>query len=96
LGTDLLKQKATLPLIRLLETVSPPDRVELISILSRSGNHHRDALRPWFDRSDAIAYARQQARLFTQRADAGLAALPATPALDSLRGLTDFVVTRHQ
>ena len=28
LGTDLLKQKATLPLIRLLETVSPADRTE--------------------------------------------------------------------
>lgn len=96
LGTDLLKQKATLPLIRLLDTVSPSERAKLIAILSRSGNHHRDALRPWLDRSDAIAYARQQARLFTQRADSGLALLPATPALDSLRGLTDFVVTRHQ
>ena len=59
-------------------------------------NHHRDALRPWFERYDAISYAREKAQWFTQRAGGELASLPATPACDSLRGLTDFVVTRHQ
>ncbi len=96
LGTDLLKQKATLPLIRLLETIGAEDRVELVSVLSRSGNHHRDALRPWFERHDAISYAREKARWFTRRADGELALLPATTACDCLRGLTDFVVTRNQ
>jgi octaprenyl-diphosphate synthase len=96
LGTDLLKQKATLPLIHLLDTVSPKERVELNSLLSRSDNHHRDALRPWFERYDAIPYARQRARSFTRQAGGELAGLPPTPACKSLLGLTDFVVSRHQ
>lgn len=96
LGTDLVKQKATLPLIRMLGSVSAAERVELVSLLNRSGNHHRDALRPWLDRCDAIGYAREKAQWFTRRADGELALFPATAARDSLRGLTDFVVTRHQ
>ncbi len=96
LGTDLLKQKATLPLIRLLGTATPPEQTEIREVLFRSGNHHRDALRPWFDRSDAIAYARGQARSFTQRAGGQLAALPPSPASESLLGLTDFVIERRQ
>ena len=96
LGTDLSKQKATLPLIRLLDTVAAEDRVELVAVLSRSGNHHRQALRPWLERYDAISYAQEKAQWFTRRAGGELAALPTTTACDSLRGLTDFVVTRHQ
>jgi octaprenyl-diphosphate synthase len=96
LGTDLSKQKATLPLIRLLDTVSAEDRASLVSLLSRSGNHHREALEPWLERSDALSYAREKAVWFTRQAGGELAALPATSACTSLRGLTDFVVTRHQ
>ena len=96
LGTDLLKQKATLPLIRLLDTVGPQERVELSSLLSRSDNHRRDALRPWLARSDAVAYARGQARWYTRRAGGRLAGLPPTPASESLLGLTSFVVDRRQ
>jgi octaprenyl-diphosphate synthase len=96
LGTDLRKQKATLPLIRLLDTVSAEDRESLVSLLSRSGNHHRDALRPWLEGCDAIAYSREKARWFTQRASEALASLPTSAACDSLLGLTDFVVARHQ
>jgi octaprenyl-diphosphate synthase len=96
LGTDLLKQKATLPLIHLLGAISPSERAELTAVLSRSDNHHRDVLRPWFERYDAIPYAREQARLYSRQACGELAVLPATPACDSLSALTDFVINRHQ
>ena len=96
LGTDLLKQKATLPVIRLLESVTAPERGELMSLLSRSDNHHRDALRPWFERYDAIGYAREKAQWFTRQASEHLCPLPPTAAAQSLLGLTDFVVSRHQ
>ena len=43
----------------LLATVGPPRVPELNTLLSRSDNHHRDALRPWFERYDAIAYAQR-------------------------------------
>ena len=96
LGTDLLKQKATLPLIRLLGSISPSDRAELTAALSQSDNHHREILRPWFERHDAISYARERARSFTQRACDELATLPRTAACQSLLGLTEFVVDRRQ
>jgi octaprenyl-diphosphate synthase len=96
LGTDLVKEKATLPLIRLLTTIGAADRTELTTVLSQSDNHHRDILRPWFDRCDAIPYSRDRARAFSHQACGELAALPATAACGSLSALTDFVVNRHQ
>jgi len=96
LGTDLLKQKATLPLIRLLETVGAEDRVKLTSSLSDGGNHHRDVLRPWLKRCDAISYALSRARSFTGRARGELALLSPSAARESLSGLANFVVDRHQ
>lgn len=96
LGTDLLKQKATLPLIRLLETVSPTEREQLTTSLSQSDNHRRDLLGSWFERYDAIPYCRERARSFSRKACGELSVLPATPACGSLSALTDFVINRHQ
>ena len=58
LGTDLLKQKSTLPLIRLLDRLSLAERAELLAKLSCSESNHRDILRPFWEASDAISYAR--------------------------------------
>jgi octaprenyl-diphosphate synthase len=96
LGTDLLKQKATLPLIRLLQVVEAKDRAELVAQLSSSEEHHRTILAPWLERFDTIAYARERARWFTERARGELASFSPSPALDSLLGLTEFVIMRHQ
>ncbi len=60
LGTDLVKQKSTLPLIRALQQAATPPARRWV-VLFRSGNHRRQALRPWLNRFDAIAYARGQA-----------------------------------
>ena len=68
LGTDLLKQKATLPLIRLFEAVDPQQRQQIHTLLAQSGNHHRDAMRPWFEQFDTIGYARGQAESFSRQA----------------------------
>jgi octaprenyl-diphosphate synthase len=96
LGTDLLKQKFTLPLIRLLNRVSARERPELLDLLAASDNHRREALRPWFARFDAIEYARGQAEKYARFAAEELHLLPPSPALDSLRELTRFVVQRKQ
>ena len=96
LGTDLLKQKATLPLIRLFSRTSEQDRAEVLAILSRCDNHRRDALQPWLDGSDAIDYARGKARWYAQRADEQLDVLPPGELSDALRQLSEFVVTRRQ
>ncbi len=95
LGTDLLKQKATLPLIRLLHQTPADERPSLITALSASDNHRLEMLRTWIDRSDAISYARNRALAFTQLAAEELRTLPPSPALDCLQGMTEFVINRQ-
>jgi octaprenyl-diphosphate synthase len=95
LGTDLLKQKTTLPVIRLLATLDPPDRQQVLAALSDPAGRNRDALRPWFDRTDAIAYARRRAGDYVQLAIDQLAAVPPSPIREVLVNLARFVVARE-
>jgi len=95
LGTDLAKQKATLPGIRLLGQLPPAEHEQVMAILTGSDNHHLDALRPWFGRSDAIEYTRARAIEFADSAAAELDAVPAGPHRDLLARLTDFIVHRR-
>jgi octaprenyl-diphosphate synthase len=95
LGTDLQKQKSTLPVIRLLEQSAPPERERLIAQLHSSDNHRREMLRPHLENSDAIAYAREKAMVFGQLAVRQLDVLPPSAARDSLAGLAEFVVSRQ-
>lgn len=95
LGTDLHKQKATLPLIRLLDQASPSEKNELVGLLSASGNHRLEMLRSWFEQSNAISYAQNRAVSFSRLAAEELRALPPSPALDCLQGITEFVINRQ-
>ena len=95
LGTDLLKQKSTLPLIRLLDQSTPAQRAELLARLSGEENHRSEFLRGRWGGSDAIPYTRAKAVESTRLACGYLDALPPSPARDSLRDLTEFVVNRQ-
>jgi len=95
LGSDLVKEKSTLPLIRVLGRANSGERCEVVELLSRSGNHRREALRPWLDRFDAIAYAQEKAQWYGRRASEAIEGLPASAARDAMQELTDFVVTRQ-
>jgi len=94
LGTDLVKQKPTLPLIRMLQQTDSSQRRAILGILHAEGNHRRDALRPWLERCDAIDYARQKALGYAQAARDQLPVVPAGPARQALAGLTEFVTAR--
>ncbi|HEX5445487.1 MAG TPA: polyprenyl synthetase family protein, partial [Pirellulales bacterium] len=96
LGTDLEQQKLTLPLIRLLSQLNEADRRRVRSILVRRDERAFDALRPWLESSDALAYARNTARDYAKRAAAQLRTLPAGPERSLLRRLAKFVVERRQ
>lgn len=96
LGTDLEQQKLTLPLIRLLNQLSETDRRLVRAILTRPGERAVDALRPWLESSDALAYARSAARDYAKRAAAQLRLLPAGIERSVLRRLARFVVERRQ
>ena len=96
LGTDLIKQKPTLPLIRLLSRSAKVQRDRLVTLLSGNNGHHREVLEPWLDRSDAISYAQVRALGYTRSGKQHLDAAPRTPACDTLRDLADFLVRREQ
>ncbi len=96
LGTDLVKQKPTLPLIRLLGQSSPEQRGEMIEVLSNTTEHHREALWPWLKNSDAIEYAKRKAIHFVEEASAELATWPSAPSKESLVGIARFVIDRRQ
>jgi octaprenyl-diphosphate synthase len=94
LGTDLEQKKLTLPLIRLLSQASPPAASRLRQLLAAPGNHKREALGPFLNESDAVAYTVQRARAFAAHARQELTCLPPSPCRTILEVLTERVVER--
>jgi len=94
LGTDLEKQKLTLPLIRLLDTCSPALAGRLRAVLADPRGDHRRELRPHLDASGALDYARSRARGCIASALEALDCLPESPAKSTLRGLAQHVIVR--
>ena len=95
LGTDLQKQKMTLPLIRLLSLATADERTNLIALLSDSRQSRREVLLPRLEQTGSLEYARSRAQHYAQTAATHLSTLPDTPARDTLRQLTEFVVLRR-
>lgn len=96
LGTDLNKQKPTLPVIRLLGQLDERERAEVVAILCRSDDHRAEALRPWLQRYDAVTYAQHAAIRYVRRAREELDRIPCTPQRETLKELADFVILRDQ
>jgi octaprenyl-diphosphate synthase len=93
LGTDLEKQKPTLPVIRALELASVADRATILDLVS--GDDRRpESLSPFLERYEAIDYARERALTFARRARHRLEVLDRSPARDVLSLMTEFVVSR--
>jgi octaprenyl-diphosphate synthase len=94
LGTDLEQQKATLPLIHVLQAANAGDRREVLEIARRNGNHRLEALAPFFHRYDAFAYSYAVARRFADEAEQQLDDIPPSSAREALQKLTEFVISR--
>lgn len=94
LGSDLQKQKLTLPLIRLLNTASEQDAAEIRQLLSRPEESTRDRLAPFFERSDAFEYTNNCAKGLAVDARRQLELLPNTPARRILSEIAEFAVQR--
>lgn len=94
LGTDLEKQKLTLPLIRLLATV-PPDVAEQVrELLSRSDPELRRRIQPELEASGALEYAWERAKEATRSALSALETLPDSRARNVLQSMTHHVLRR--
>lgn len=94
LGTDLEKQKPTLPIIRLLETADAGRREELLTLLNSTQPEARAELFAQLRESDAFEYATAKAESYTEQARAELESLPKSPSRDTLEQMTHFVVNR--
>ena len=96
LGTDLEKQKPTLPVIRLLAKASVARREPLLALLRSGVADARAQVLEALRRSDALDYAREKALVYSRQACEELDCLPPGPARDLLMQLTQLVVSRRE
>ncbi|WP_435019756.1 polyprenyl synthetase family protein [Tundrisphaera sp. TA3] len=94
LGTDLEKQKLTLPLIRLLATLPRAEADDLRHRLGDASPEFRRELRPRLEASGALDYAWEQAKAYAARAAQVLDLVPDSPSRAVLQSLTYHVVRR--
>lgn len=94
LGTDLEKQKPTLPVIHCYQQANERERRELVALLESPSPATRRQLQAWLERFSALDYARQTAQRFADDARHQLDDLPLSTAKEALVELTDFVVGR--
>ncbi len=94
LGTDLEKQKPTLPLIRALQIASVAERQDMLAALQGESGSSLDRLRVRFEQLDVLTYTRNKATAYAQQALDELVGLPDSPAVQSLRQMAAFVVQR--
>jgi octaprenyl-diphosphate synthase len=95
LGTDLEKQKLTLPLIHLLADLDAETNARVRQLLSSPGNHKREALRPYLVERGVVHSASRRGEDFAARAREELRCLPASEYRGVLEGLTEQVVHRR-
>jgi octaprenyl-diphosphate synthase len=95
LGTDLEKQKLTLPLIRLLSESDAAQRAELIALMTCGTSAARGQIAQLLERSDALDYARDKAKSFVALAETEAHHLPSGSARDVLLELSELVVSRQ-
>lgn len=93
MGTDLEKQKPTLPIIYTLEKASITDRQELVEVLS-SDHRQTSQILPFIEKYGGIEFAREQAIRYARRAAKRLEYLPAGSCRDTLATMAEFVVSR--
>jgi octaprenyl-diphosphate synthase len=94
LGTDLEKQKLTLPIIRLLAASPPESAPRIRALLAEARPDARRELRPYLEATGALEAAWEHAERFARSARSRLDCLPESPARDLLAQLTRHVVRR--
>ena len=94
LGTDLLKQKLTLPVIRLLEMVPDERRERVRNLLRHPTEAARLALIAEMEAAGSLVSARRCAEDYCRSATDRLRILPPSNARDVLAALTRHVLRR--
>jgi len=96
--SDIRGGKVTLPLIHALRQATPGDRARLLTLLGQGMqiDGQLQEVQQLLGRYRGVSYALETAAAYSRRAAKALAPLPDTPARDSLRALTEFVVVRSR
>jgi octaprenyl-diphosphate synthase len=94
LGTDLEKQKLTLPVIRLLKLVDAATALTIRDILNDGSPDQRQLLRPYLEDSGALASAWHQAKHHVKQALDAIDFLDDSQSKSMLRMLAQYVVRR--
>jgi len=96
LGTDLLKQKPTLPVIRLLQMTTAEQRPGLLDQLKNPSPENVSRLRDQLVRSGAIDYARQKAMELVSSAIRHLENLEPNEGRSGLQAVAKYIVGRQR
>ena len=94
LGTDLEKQKLTLPIIRLLSLADPAAGATIRGLLREAKAEGRRRLRPYLEQTGSLEYAWQRAKQHVRLALDELDRLADSQATRALRTLAQFVMRR--
>jgi octaprenyl-diphosphate synthase len=95
LGTDLNKQKPTLPLIRALELADVAERGRLVAAIESDDVRQRaDLLGELLNSFGALEYTQDKALFFAERAHSHLDDLEQSDAVRTLRLMSQFVIRR--
>jgi octaprenyl-diphosphate synthase len=94
IGSDFRKQKTTLPLIRFQHTADRTEVAQLQRLFESPDTNQNSAVVKLLQGSDALVYTQQKAMEYVEAAARDLAALPGSPARDSLVQITRFAIDR--
>ncbi len=95
LGTDLEKEKPTLPLIHCLAQAGETERSELLRLMQLPAAERGPQLLDRLEASGSIAYARRRAAEYADSAAQRLSHLPDGPSKQILLNLPEFVIDRR-
>ena len=93
LGTDLLNQKPTLPVIHSLENSNGSERQKLVSALTDEKSTNADVV-GMLEQTSSIEYAREVAQRHAKLATDFTKTLPTNEYVESLESLANFVLSR--
>lgn len=95
LGSDIAKQKLTLPIIRLLATAGEPAVAEIRQLLAHPDEQTREKLAPHLERSDALQYSIDRALQLAAGARSQLDCVPPSRSRRILAEIAEFAVQRQ-
>jgi len=96
LGTDLEKEKMTLPLLRLRDAASPKDRAIFEEAIHSGDLESRSTILPLFEKYGSVESARDTAEKLIRDAMSDLDSLPDCPEREMLRGCAGYMLRRDR